>query len=117
MYLIILSDFCPTRTAKEKRLALCWHMLGLLGQEQWSNIEPTVGNQVGPMSKMTSGQCHLSTSSQHNANVGPTIDCYLSINHRRLHGLTDGQTTDDQISSIERSTKRDKKEIKYQFKC
>ena len=26
----------------------------LLGYGRWTNIEPTVGNKVGPMSKMTS---------------------------------------------------------------
>ena len=40
---------------------------------QWAlaNIEPSVGNQVGPMSKMTSGQQNC----QQNSNVGSTNDC------------------------------------------
>ena len=46
--------------------------------ERWTNIEPTVGNLVGPMSKITSGQRHLSTSDQQNcqqnANIAPTDD-------------------------------------------
>ena len=40
--------------------------------------EPTVGNLVGPMSKMTSGKRYLSTSNQQNcqenANIAPTDD-------------------------------------------
>ena len=40
--------------------------------------EPTVGNLVGPMSKMTSGKRYLSTSDQQNcqenANIAPTDD-------------------------------------------
>ena len=30
------------------------HMQGLLGLSRWTNIEPTVGNNVGPMNKITS---------------------------------------------------------------
>ena len=55
-------------------LAIRWHMQGLLGYGRWTNIEPTVGKNVGPMSKMTSGQRHLPHKT---ANVGPTNDCYL----------------------------------------
>ena len=36
-------------------LALRWRMQGLLDYGRWTNMEPTVGNQVDPMSKMTSG--------------------------------------------------------------
>ena len=73
----------PNAILEKEWLALRWHMLGLLGYGGWTNIEPTVSNQVGPMSKMTSGRLHLSTSGLENANVGPTNDCYLGVNHLR----------------------------------
>ena len=44
----------PNAILESERLALRWHMQGLLGYGRWTNTKPTVGNYVGPMSKMTS---------------------------------------------------------------
>ena len=45
----------PNAIHEREWLALRWHMQGLLGYGRWTNIEPTVGNLVDQMSKMTSG--------------------------------------------------------------
>ena len=54
----------PTRYCEWEWLAIRWHMQGLLGYGRWTNIEPTVGKYVGPMSKMTSGKRHLPHKNQ-----------------------------------------------------
>ena len=57
----------------------------LVGLKSLDHIEPSIGNNVGPMRKMTSSQRDLSTCCQQycqqHANVGPTNDCYQSENH------------------------------------
>ena len=42
----------PNAILEREWLALHWHMQGLFGYGRCSKIEPTVGNSVGPMSKM-----------------------------------------------------------------
>ena len=49
-----------------------WHYIGIC-RACWTKIEPTVPNLVGPMSKMTLGQRHLSTSGQQNCQQKPTL--------------------------------------------
>ena len=68
-------------------------MQGLVGLKALDQHR-TLGNKVGPMSKMTTGQRHLSTSGpqncQQNANVRPTNDCYLI--QGRLYGDIQGSS-------------------------
>ena len=67
------NHWWPYAILEREKLALRREKQGLLGYGRWINIEPTVGNKVGPMSKMTSGQRHVQHRANKTANKMPTL--------------------------------------------
>ena len=81
--ILTLAQCWPSVVNEILTLAQCWPNVIQLDIQHWPNVVPTVGSNVGPMSKITLGQCHLPTLGQYNlrwwANVGPMSSCYLGI--------------------------------------
>ena len=81
--LVTLGQRWPNVAHIRPTLVQCWTNVMRKLAIHWANVGPTCWGNIGPMSKITLGQHHLTTLAQcnrlHWANVGPMLACYLGI--------------------------------------